>query len=71
VDLSRIHGIFPSYQHVGISLALSAYSFPSSPCGATGILEVPTLCLVPRVVDALKVPVIGGVADGRGFLAVS
>ncbi|MGA2959283.1 MAG: nitronate monooxygenase [Thermodesulfobacteriota bacterium] len=40
--------------------------------GATGTLDVTTLCLVPRVVDALKVPVIGGggVTDGRGFLAL-
>lgn len=40
--------------------------------GATGILDVTTLCLVPRVVDALRIPVIGGggVADGRGFLAL-
>jgi len=40
--------------------------------GATGTLDVTTLCLVPRVVDALKIPVIGGggVTDGRGFLAL-
>jgi len=40
--------------------------------GATGMLDITTLCLVPRVVDALTVPVIGGggVADGRGLLAV-
>jgi nitronate monooxygenase len=40
--------------------------------GATGTLDITTLCLVPRVVDALKIPVIGGggVADGRGFLAL-
>jgi NADH:quinone reductase (non-electrogenic) len=40
--------------------------------GATGTLDVTTLCLVPRVVDALKIPVIGGggVADARGFLAL-
>jgi nitronate monooxygenase len=40
--------------------------------GATGTLDVTTLCLVPRVVDSLKIPVIGGggVADGRGFLAL-
>lgn len=28
--------------------------------GATGVLDVTTLCLVPRVVDALRIPVIGG-----------
>ncbi len=40
--------------------------------GATGKLDIGTLVLVPSVVDALKVPVIGGggVSDGRGFLAV-
>ena len=40
--------------------------------GATGKLDIGTLVLVPRVVDAVHVPVIGGggVADGRGFLAV-
>jgi NAD(P)H-dependent flavin oxidoreductase YrpB (nitropropane dioxygenase family) len=40
--------------------------------GATGKLDIGTLVLVPRVVDALKVPVIGGggVSDARGFLAV-
>lgn len=33
--------------------------------------EVTTLCLVPQVVDAVKIPVIaaGGIADGRGFAA--
>ena len=40
--------------------------------GATGKLDLGTLALVPRVVDAVDLPVIagGGVADGRGFLAV-
>jgi len=40
--------------------------------GATGTLDVTTLCLVPRVVDSVKVPVIGGggVGDGRGMAAV-
>jgi NAD(P)H-dependent flavin oxidoreductase YrpB (nitropropane dioxygenase family) len=40
--------------------------------GATGKLDIGTLVLVPKVVDAVHVPVIGGggVADGRGFLAV-
>jgi NAD(P)H-dependent flavin oxidoreductase YrpB (nitropropane dioxygenase family) len=40
--------------------------------GATGVLDVTTLCLVPRVVDSVNIPVIagGGVADGRGLVAV-
>ncbi|ABW66988.1 NAD(P)H-dependent flavin oxidoreductase [Desulfosudis oleivorans] len=40
--------------------------------GATGKLDIGTLVLVPSVVDAVKVPVIGGggVSDGRGLLAV-
>lgn len=39
--------------------------------GATGILDVATMALVPRVVDNVRVPVVagGGVADGRGLLA--
>ncbi len=40
--------------------------------GATGTLDITTLCLVPRVVDSVGVPVIGGggVADGRGVAAL-
>ncbi len=40
--------------------------------GATGGLDLGTLVLVPTVVDAVKVPVIGGggVSDGRGLAAV-
>jgi len=40
--------------------------------GATGRLDIGTLVLVPRVVESVRVPVIGGggVSDGRGFLAV-
>ncbi|HEU4725088.1 MAG TPA: nitronate monooxygenase, partial [Candidatus Eisenbacteria bacterium] len=39
--------------------------------GHNGIDEVTTLCLIPQLVDALKVPVVaaGGIADGRQFLA--
>ena len=40
--------------------------------GATGRLDIGTLVLVPRVVEAVKIPVIGGggVSDGHGVLAV-
>ena len=40
--------------------------------GATGKLDIGTLVLVPRVVETIKVPLIGGggVSDGRGLLAV-
>ena len=40
--------------------------------GATGKLDIGTLVLVPRIVDSLKIPVIGGggVADKRGFNAL-
>lgn len=40
--------------------------------GHNGIDEITTLCLVPQVVDAVKIPVIaaGGIADGRQMLAV-
>ena len=40
--------------------------------GATGRLDVGTLVLVPRVVEAVDLPVIGGggVSDGHGVLAV-
>ena len=40
--------------------------------GATGKLDIGTLVLVPAVVDAVQVPVIGGggVSDGRSLMAV-
>jgi len=40
--------------------------------GATGRLDIGTLALVPRVVEAVDLPVIGGggVSDGHGLLAV-
>lgn len=40
--------------------------------GATGRLDIGTLALVPTVINAVKVPVIGGggIGDGRGIAAV-
>ena len=40
--------------------------------GATGRLDIATMVLVPLVVDAVNVPVIGGggISDGRGLAAV-
>ncbi|MBU8910223.1 MAG: nitronate monooxygenase family protein [Desulfobacterales bacterium] len=40
--------------------------------GATGKLDIGTMVLVPSVVDAVKLPVIGGggVSDGRGIAAL-
>ncbi len=40
--------------------------------GATGKYDIGTIVLAPATVDALKVPVIagGGIADGRGLVAV-
>jgi len=73
-------GIVLVHKCVGVRYALKAQSIGADAVtvvgyengGATGALDITTLCLVPRVVDALDVPVIGGggVADGRGFLAV-
>lgn len=78
-DLKR-QGISLVHKCVGVRHALKAQAIGADAVtvvgyengGATGVLDVTTLCVVPRVVDALQVPVIGGggVADGRGFLAM-
>jgi len=40
--------------------------------GATGPFDIGTLVLTPATIDALKVPIVagGGIADGRGLVAV-
>jgi len=73
-------GILLIHKCVGVRYALKAQSIGADAVtvvgyengGATGTLDITTLCLVPRVVDALSVPVIGGggVADGRGLFAL-
>ena len=78
-ELKR-HGVTLVHKCVGVRYALKAQSIGANAVtvvgyengGATGALGVTTLCLVPRVVDALQVPVIGGggVSDGRGFSAL-
>jgi len=65
---------------VGVRYALKAQSLGADIItvvgyengGATGKLDLGTLVLVPTVVDAVNVPVIGGggVSDGRGLAAV-
>jgi NADH:quinone reductase (non-electrogenic) len=76
----KAHGIKLIHKCVGVRYALKAQSIGADAVtvvgyengGATGTLDITTLCLVPRVVDSVKVPVIGGggAADGRGFLAI-
>lgn len=76
----KTHGLKLIHKCVGVRYALKAQSIGADAVtvvgyengGATGTLDITTLCLVPRVVDSVKVPVIGGggAADGRGFLAI-
>ncbi|MGQ9693525.1 MAG: NAD(P)H-dependent flavin oxidoreductase [Thermodesulfobacteriota bacterium] len=76
----RDHGVILIHKCVGVRYALKAQSIGANMVtvvgyengGATGTLDITTLCLVPRVVDSLQIPVIGGggVSDGRGFLAL-
>jgi len=58
-----IHG-----ERVGADM-IAAVGFEQG--GNMGMDDIPTLVLVPRVVDSVKVPVLagGGIADGRGLVA--
>jgi nitronate monooxygenase len=64
----KAQGITLIHKCVGVRYALKAESIGADVVtvvgyengGATGTLDITTLCLVPRVVDALKIPVIGG-----------
>ena len=74
------HGFTWLHKCVGLRYALKAESMGADAVtvvgyengGATGNLNITTLVLVPTVVDALKIPVVGGggVMDGRTMAAV-
>jgi len=81
-DLSRRFkeaGMVWIHKCVGVRYALKAQSLGADVVtvvgyengGATGKLDIGTLVLIPSVVDAVDLPVIGGggVSDGRGLLA--
>ena len=80
INKIKEYGFTWLHKCVGVRYALKAQSMGADAVtvvgyengGATGTLNVTTLVLVPAVVDALDVPVIGGggVVDGRTMLAV-
>lgn len=80
VALFREYGMTWIHKCVGVRYAKKVASLGADAVtvvgyengGATGILNITTLVLVPSTVDAVKIPVIGGggVADGRGLYAV-
>lgn len=80
IDRLKKAGIVVIHKCVGVRYAKKAESLGVDAItvvgfengGATGILDTGTMVLVPRVVEEVKVPVIGGggAVDGRGFLAV-
>ena len=73
-------GVKLSHKCVGVRYALKVESVGVDTVtvvgfengGATGMLDITTLCLVPAVVNAVKIPVIGGggVSDGKGILSL-
>lgn len=80
IDRLKKAGVVVIHKCVGVRYAKKAESLGVDAItvvgfengGATGILDTGTMVLVPRVVEEVKVPVIGGggAVDGRGFLAV-
>ena len=73
-------GVKLSHKCVGVRYALKVESVGVDTVtvvgfengGATGMLDITTLCLVPAVVNAVKIPVIGGggVSNGKGILSL-
>lgn len=73
-------GLFWIHKCVGARYAIKAQNLGADMVtvvgyengGATGKLDIGTMVLIPSVVDAVSVPVIGGggISDGRGLLAV-
>ena len=80
VSMFKESGVIWMHKCVGVRYAKKAESIGADIVevvgyengGATGNLNIATLVLVPSVVDALNIPVIGGggISDGRGLLAV-
>jgi len=72
-------GLFWIHKCVGVRYALKVQEMGADAItvvgyengGATGKLDIGTVVLIPKAVESLKVPVIGGggISDGRGFLA--